>query len=111
LILPVNSATHRLHDILEGVQTDISRRGPDLGVHGHGQTLHRRGEHQRPFTSDQRQLDGDQGESGTKDTGCVDDNVLDIRVLDGPSSAADVVVEQDNREERSCQVERPVISL
>lgn len=41
----------RLHDVLEGVETDIASRGPNLRVHGHGDTLTDGGEDERPLAT------------------------------------------------------------
>jgi hypothetical protein len=53
-----------LHNILKGVQSDVSCSGVYLGVHGHGETLADGGEDKRPFTSKEWHLYGAQGENG-----------------------------------------------
>jgi len=100
-------ATYRLHDVLEGVEADIARGGLDLGVHRHGQTLASGREDEGPLPADEGELDGDERQDGSEDTGQVDVHVLLVRVRDGPAAAVDVVAQEDDGKERPSQVEGP----
>jgi hypothetical protein len=102
---------HRLHDVLERVETDVARGGLDLGVHGHGETLKGRGEDEGPLAAQERHLDREQGEDGADDAGQVDVDVLAVRVGDGGLAGGDVVLEENDGEETAREVEGPVVAL
>jgi hypothetical protein len=68
--------THSLHDVLEGVETDIASCVADLSVHGHGNTLTESRKDERPFSADKRQLHRRHGNDSTKNTRSVDVDVV-----------------------------------
>ena len=63
------SKTHGLHDVLEGVETNITGRALDLRIHRHGQALQGGRDDKRPFPAEQGQLDGEEGDDGSDHSG------------------------------------------
>jgi hypothetical protein len=102
---------HGLHDVLERVEADVTRGAADLGVERHAEALEGRGEHERPLAAEERELDGEEREDGAEDARQVDVHVLAVRVRHRALPAADVVLEEHEREVRAREVERPVVAL
>ena len=65
-----------MHDVLEGVETNIGGCVADLSVHGHGNTLTESREDKRPFSADKRQLDRGHGNDSTENAGGIDVDVV-----------------------------------
>jgi hypothetical protein len=68
-LMTVMDLTYGLHDVGESVQSDVGGGCVDLGVHCHTNTLQDSSSNERPFSTKKRQLNEDEGEYGTKDTG------------------------------------------
>ena len=105
------AATYGLHNVLEGVEADITRCIMDLGVHSHGQTLQKGRYNKRPFSADQGQLYRKEGKNGANDTRQIDINILAVGIGDAIGTGVHIVGEQDDGKKVSCQVERPIIAL
>jgi hypothetical protein len=101
--------TYSLHDVLKCVETDIASCGTDLSVHGHGNTLTKGGNDEGPFSANQRKLDRGHGDDGTENTGGVDVNVVQVSLCDG-TGCGDFVSEQDQGQELTGKIERPVVA-
>ncbi len=104
-------ATYRLHEVLERVETNVTSCRLDLGIHGHGDTLTGCREHKRPLSTDEGELNGEQGDDCTKDTREVDIDVFTIGGGDGSLTGGDCVAEEDDGEELAGKIERPVVAL
>jgi hypothetical protein len=103
-------ATHSLHDVLKGVETDIARDVADLSVHGHGDTLTESREDKRPFSADKRQLDRYHSNDSTENTRGIDIDVVQVSLCNG-ARWGEFVLEENQRQKLTGKIERPVITL
>jgi hypothetical protein len=69
------------------------------------------GENEGPFSADEGEGDGEEGDDGAEDAGQVDVNVLFVGVGDGAGAGGDVEVEEDDGEVGAREVEGPVVAL
>lgn len=97
--------THRLHDVLESIQSNVASSGSHLCVESHTETLHEGREDERPFPADKRKRNREKGKNRSDDTWEVDVDVLSVCLCDRVGARRDVELKEHERKVGSCQVE------
>ena len=110
-LVSVKDKTHSLHNVGESVQSNVGGGCVDLGVHCHADTLQDSSSNEGPFSTKKGQLDKDESENGTKNTGEVDVDVLSVHIANGVLTVVDGISVKNDGQEVSGQIERPVVSL